>query len=177
MNTYALHSPQPDGRPARLPTDRQAAVYTINASLLALDLQRWSWTVMAWLALYDGFEQYVPPADDPAIAVSRIFAHLARMPPGSRVGPAQVLHDIEKQHFMFWHAQWVDGEGTPVGLPWRPLEREPAQSFWTYLGNRPDGAKEVRSQRLPMMHCESSRFRNWLMAGWLRFSMPTAPRP
>ena len=174
MNTYALHAPDRDGRPSRSPSDRQAAVYSITASLQALDLRQWSWTIMDWLALYDGFEQYVPPEHDPAIAVARVFASLARQPPSQRVGPADVVFNIAKQPFMCWHAQWVDASGDSVGGPWRPLEHSPGQAFWAYLGTKPEGGHQIRTQRLPMPHVDLAQHSNWLMAGWLRFSMGRA---
>ena len=158
-------------QPARDPADRQAAVFDINQALKALDLQEWSWTVLDWLRLYDGFEQYLPPHDDPMLATARVFASIVRRRANTKVIVSDIVKDLEEQPFMHWHAQWLDQQGEPVGQPWQPLG-EPPIPFWDFLQNRPDGAHQLRTQRLPPMHSDSQALRNWLVAGYLRFVLP-----
>lgn len=174
----AVHpATQPSGdRTERDPSDRQAAVFRISQALQALDVREWSWTVMDWLRLYDGFEQYLPQHDDPVLSTERAFAIVIRQRGPGRVSPSQVLTEIEQQEFMYWHAQWLDENKNPVGKAWKPLG-EPPVPFWDYLRSKPDGAVELRTQRHESMHVESRAFRAWLMAGWLRFVVPRAPSP
>ena len=163
-------------RPARDPADRQAGVFGINQALKALDLQEWSWTVLDWLRLYDGFEQYLPPHDDPMLATARVFASIVRRRTNVRVIVSDIIRDIEEEPFMHWHAQWVDPSGVAVGKPWQPLV-EPPLPFWDYLANKPEGAHQLRTQRLPPMHVDAQVLRNWLVAGYLRFVLPRRNSP
>ena len=158
-------------RAGRDPADRQAAIFGIGQSLKTLEMREWSWTVMDWLRLYDGFEQYLPRHDDPVLSVERSFASVIRRRGNERISPGKVLTEIEQQPFMFWHAQWLDARGNPVGAAWKPLG-EPSIPFWEFSSNKPAGAVELRTQRLETMHIESQAFRSWLMAGWLRFVSP-----
>ena len=160
-----------DGRPARDPADRQAAVFGINEALKTLNLQEWSWTVLDWLRLYDGLEQYLPAHDDPMLATARVFASIVRRRTNTKVIVADIIKDIELEPFMHWHAQWVSIDGDAVGPAWKPLA-EPPVPFWQYLQNQPSGAHELRTQRLPPMHVDSQALRNWLVAGYLRFVLP-----
>lgn len=160
--------PSSEARTPRDPQDRQAAVYRINAALEALDVREWSWTVMDWLRLYDGFEQYLPPHDDPVLSTERAFAHVVQLQGPQLASPAEVLAEIERQPFMYWHAQWLDGKQAPVGKAWKPISGQPVP-FWDYLRSKPEGAVELRTQRLESMHVDQHAFRSWLMAGWLRF--------
>ena len=173
----AVHpATQPSGdRTVRDPSDRQAAVFRINHALQALDIREWSWTVMDWLRLYDGFEQYLPQHDDPVLSTERAFASVIRRHGTARVSPAQVLTEIEQQSFMYWHAQWLDADKNAIGKAWKPLA--PPVPFWDYLRNTPEGAVELRTQRLESMHVDSQAFRSWLMAGWLRFVSGRGPAP
>ena len=158
-------------RSVRDPADRQAAVFSINQALKALDLQEWSWTVLDWLRLYDGFEQYLPAHDDPMLATARVFTSIVRRRTNVRVIVSDIIKDLEDEPFLHWHAQWLDAKGAAVGKPWRPMV-EPALPFWQFLQNQPAGAQELRTQRLPPMHVDSQALRNWLVAGYLRFVLP-----
>lgn len=158
-------------RPARSPADRQAAVFDIGQALQALDLQEWSWTLLDWLRLYDGFEQYLPPHDDPLLSTARVFASVVRRRANTRVIVSDIVQSLEEQPFMYWHAQWVDAQATPVGMSWKPLG-QPSVSFWEYLDQRPDGAQALRAIQLESIHVDSQTLRNWLVAGYLRYVLP-----
>jgi hypothetical protein len=155
----------------RDPQDRQAAVFSINQSLKALDLQEWSWTILDWLRLYDGFEQYIPREHDPMLAVESAFASVVRRRNNDKVLAGDIAREIERQPFMHWHACWVDADGRKVGQSWVPLA-EPPVPFWDYLRQPPMGGRAVKTERLPPMHVPSEVFRNWLVAGYLRFVLP-----
>ena len=89
-------------RPARDPADRQAGVFGISQALKALDLQEWSWTVLDWLRLYDGFEQYLPRHDDPVLSTERVFTSFARRRSNIRIIVSDIIKDIEQQPFLCW---------------------------------------------------------------------------
>jgi len=125
---------------------------------------------MDWLRLYDGFERYLPTEDDPVFATARVLDRFAQRR-GERVIASDIVKVLEQQPFMHWHAQWVDARGRSVGVRWRPLG-EPPIPFAEFARQMPPGAFELRAQRLAPMHVDSQAFRNWLIAGYLRFVLP-----
>lgn len=164
-------SPLPGAQPSRAPDDRQAAIFSIVQALKTLELQEWTWTVMDWLRLYDGFEQFLPQQDDPVLASERVLARAHGRRTNDRVICSDVVKELEQLPFLRWHAQWLDASGEPVAPAWRPLA-EPPVPFWQFAGQKPPGAAELRVAQRPTMHVESQAFRNWLIAGYLRFVLP-----
>ncbi len=61
-------------------------------------MRGWSWTLLEWLRLYDGFEAFLPPEDDPVMGVARALDRLAHEPPSSRIGAADVINAVQASH-------------------------------------------------------------------------------
>ena len=161
---------------ARDPNDARSALFEIAGVLKTLELQQWSWTLTNWLGLYDGFEQYVPAEIDPMLVVSRVFKRFMREPSNSKIIASDIASALIDLPFMYWHAQWVDSQGQPVGTFWRPLV-EPGMPFWGYLSDKPAGAVQLVVERRDDMHLDPQVLLQWLIAGYLRFVLPRRPAP
>lgn len=94
------------------------AAYAIARALELLGMKQWTHTVLMWLGNYDGFEQHIPPADDPVVAVRDLLIGYLTRP--TKVDVGQIHVDICQLAVLHHRAAWIN-ERTKRHRNWMPL--------------------------------------------------------
>lgn len=152
-------------------TDRRHAVYAIARSLDLLQQPGWTHTLLVWLANYDGFEDYLPEADDPVLSVRNLLTSYVTRNRPLEMGRLAV--DLCGMPFLNHRAAWVmESPDQRSKRDWMPLTQP-----WLEFVSEQSAGEELRVWQAAEAFPPPDVLRSWLLNGFVTRTKPFGSGP